>query len=364
MSVVHLATSSHRVGQAFRESIQRHADEVVVSELGRCDDEWRSAVSSLREAAAGLERACEGTAGRDRTIPSSAVAALVERIIAMTTDEADRAVEHAQAEVRAQLGQAQALAQRLEAELGAARDELAQSRTRFEAEHAVRARLEAESVDARTRYEQAIAERESDIRRQTTELDARRQECGTLSQQLEAAHARNDSLRGVLQAIYGHVERAVVSVRSAAPDATGGAAGGDDSPDARAATAPLQPAAGFQAAILGAGGGPVAHPVEAGSGAQPETALASYVASLLDTVEAGYRKDLESGLVPLDIVQRLSSSLRQARDMAAQRADRSQPLEVSLFETAVMRLVDARGGTPFGRHLAIAAFELFLPRSS
>jgi hypothetical protein len=161
-------------------------------------------------------------------------------------------------------------------------------------------------------------------------------------------------------------------VLQAAPDATGDAAGTGTWPGAAHAEAglPEQPAPGPI-------GGPAAEAAPAGAAGRrddqtppapivepSDPALTAYVESLLDAAETRYREDLESGLLPLDVVERLTANLRHACDQFMDRAGRPQNGKASLFETALMRLVDMRGSSAFGRHLGIAAYELFLPRPS
>jgi hypothetical protein len=411
MSVVHLAMSRYSVTPEFREAIERQANELVTTELGRCDDDWRSALLSLRETVAALERAYDVIVNRGHTTPSGALSLHVDGMLETAAEEVDRASEHVLAETRLQLGQTHARAERLDAELGVARDELTDTRARLDAERTVRARAESESADARARYEQTLAEREADrrrqaaeldaermvraraesesadararyeqtlaereadLRRQAAELDAQRHECATLTQQLAAVRAGNQTLLGMLQTFHGQIGRVMTSVLQAGPEGAGeghgtsaglGAARTEavaaEQAPARPAVAPAEPAAADASARHAA-------PPPAGASAVhcDDPALATYATTLLDAAESSYREDLESGLVPLDVVERLTSNLRRAHDLFAQHAGHLQNGHASLFETTVMRLVDTRGGTAFGRHLGIAAYELFSPRAA
>ena len=372
MSLVHLAMSRYSVTPEFREAIERQANELVTNELGRCDDEWRSALLSLRETVAALERAYDVIVNRGHTTPSGALSLHVEGMLETAAEEVDRASEHVLAETRLQLGQSHARAERLDAELGVARDELTDTRAKLDAERTARARAEVETADNRVRYERTLAEREADLRRQAAELDAQRHECATLTQQLGAVRAGNQNLLGVLQTIHGSIGRVMTSVLPAGSEGAGeghgpsggsGAAGPEDTvsePEpARPAVASADPAAADASARHAAPPPAGASGVHGG-----DPALATYAATLLDAAESSYREDLESGLVPLDVVERLTSNLRRARDLFAQHAGHLQNGQASLFETTVMRLVDTRGGTAFGRHLGIAAYELFSPRAA
>jgi hypothetical protein len=372
MSLVHLAMSRYSVTPEFREAIERQTNELVTNELGRCDDDWRSALLSLRETVAALERAYDVIVNRGHTTPSGALSLHVEGMLETAAEEVDRASEHVLAETRLQLGQAHARAERLDAELGLARDELSDTRARLDAERTARARAEVESADSRARYEQTLAERDADLRRQAAELEVQRHECATLTQQLAAVRTGNQNLLGVLDTIHGQIGRVMTSVLQTGSEGagnghgTGAASGGTRSENiaseqaaGRPGVAPAEP----MAADVSARHAP---PPPAGSsaGQSGDPALTTYAATLLDAAETSYREDLESGLVPLDVVERLTSNLRRARDLFAQHAGHLENGHGSLFETTVMRLVDTRGGTAFGRHLGIAAYELFSQRAA
>ena len=73
MSLVHLAMSRYSVTPEFREAIEKQANELVTNELERCDDDWRSALLSLRETVAALERAYDVIVNRGHTTPSGAL---------------------------------------------------------------------------------------------------------------------------------------------------------------------------------------------------------------------------------------------------------------------------------------------------
>jgi hypothetical protein len=371
MSVVHLAMSRYSVTPEFREAIERQTNELVTNELGRCDDDWRSALLSLRETVAALERAYDVIVNRGHTTPSGALSLHVEGMLETAAEEVDRASEHVLAETRLQLGQAHARAERLDAELGLARDELTDTRARLDAERTARARAEVESADSRARYEQTLAERDADLRRQAAELEAQRHECATLTQQLAAVRTGNQNLLGVLDTIHGQIGRVMTSVLQTGSEGagnghgTGAGSGGTRSENiaseqasGRPGVAPAEPASADVSARH------AAPPPAAASVQSGDPALTTYAATLLDAAETSYRDDLESGLVPLDVVERLTSNLRRARDLFAQHAGHLENGHGSLFETTVMRLVDTRGGTAFGRHLGIAAYELFSQRAA
>ena len=91
---------------------------------------------------------------------------LVDRIVKTASDEAERAAELVRAEAGLQLASAEALTNRLEAELNVARGELITTRQQFDAEHVARTRAEAEWHGAQAQYDQLVMERESELQRQ------------------------------------------------------------------------------------------------------------------------------------------------------------------------------------------------------
>ncbi len=88
--------------------------------------------------------------------------------------------------------------------------------------------------------------------------------------------------------------------------------------------------------------------------AGPHGEHAGYLAQLLGHLEEIYRSDLESAEGTSDVVARLAANLAYARDAFARRLESSDDADVTLFDGHVAHLLEARSGTPFGRHLAKA----------
>jgi hypothetical protein len=79
-----------------------------------------------------------------------------------------------------------------------------------------------------------------------------------------------------------------------------------------------------------------------------------YLAQLLGQIEEIYRSDLESAEGTSDVVARLAANLSYARDAFARRVEAAEDGDAALFDREIARLLEARSGTPFGRHLAMA----------
>jgi hypothetical protein len=84
--------------------------------------------------------------------------------------------------------------------------------------------------------------------------------------------------------------------------------------------------------------------------------LTQYATELLQTVGAAYNADLESGLNPSQLVERLVGGLRHAQDLFAGLAARRGQPKASEFERCIAELVDSKSSSSFPRHLAVAAY--------
>ena len=367
--MVHVALSRYSASHEVRDSIERQTAELVSSELNRCDDEWHAAFTSVKDTVAVLERTCEAFLSKTHMTPSGAVAHLVDRIVKAATDEAERAAERVRSEAGLQLAGAQALANRLEGELKVARGELITTRERFDAEHVARTRAEAEWQDAQAHYDQMAVERESELQRQRADLETRRQECDTLSQQLECAQAEREALAAVFQTVQSAIQRAVAIVpASSAPGRLATTDGRENVVPHTTRVAQERTAvnAGRDVAPLATRNDATARQTEprTSAAAESDATLAPIVESLLEAAERKHREDLESGLLPTEVADRLTSNLRDARDQFVQNVVLCTTESALLFEAQLMRLIDRYGATTFGRHLGIAAYELHAAKAS
>jgi hypothetical protein len=372
MSKVHLALSRYKTSPELRDSIERQAGELVSSELNRCDEEWHADVVSLQDTVAVLERKCDAFLSKAHMTPSGAIQHLMDRIVKTASDEAERAAELVRAEAGLQLAGAEALTNRLEAELNVARGELTTTRERFDAEHVARTRAEAEWHGAQAQYDQLAMERESELQHQRADLEAHRRECEALSQHLESARIEREALTAVLQTVRNTIQQAIVTTDVPASSIQGDWATGNRRPD----VAPHTPGVAAERTPVSARplAAPLAGPSNATAlriqpraseqGPEPDSTLTPHVERLLEAAERKHHDDLESGLRPFEVADRLTSNLRDARDQFVQNIGGVYTEAASIFEEQLMRLVDKHGATTFGRHLGIAAYELDAAKAS
>ena len=77
---------------------------------------------------------------------------------------------------------------------------------------------------------------------------------------------------------------------------------------------------------------------------------------MLEQVQAIYDLDVKSDRSSVELVDLLTSRLRQARDVVVARSNLSERDAIALFEQQIDVMLDLMGGTPFGRHLSISAY--------
>jgi hypothetical protein len=100
---------------------------------------------------------------------------------------------------------------------------------------------------------------------------------------------------------------------------------------------------------------PVADAQVAVREAHPE-AVAN-IKRVLEQVQATYALDVKSDRSSVELVDLLTTRLRQARDVIVARSNLSEHDAIALFEQQIDVMLDLMGGTEFGRHLSISAYE-------
>ena len=90
---------------------------------------------------------------------------------------------------------------------------------------------------------------------------------------------------------------------------------------------------------------------------QAWSALRDYAMLLLDEVEYVYGSDAGSGMQNAELVERLTENLRCAQEAYGRRmaSAAARDAGTDFFEDRLNTVLDAKGATPFGRHLAVAA---------
>ena len=77
---------------------------------------------------------------------------------------------------------------------------------------------------------------------------------------------------------------------------------------------------------------------------------------VLEQVQATYDLDVKSDRSSVELIDLLTTRLRQARDAIVARSNLSERDAIALFEQQIDVMLDLMGGTPFGRHLSISAY--------
>jgi hypothetical protein len=98
--------------------------------------------------------------------------------------------------------------------------------------------------------------------------------------------------------------------------------------------------------------------VETPEPVKSDPVLTQYATELLQTIDAAYNADLESGLNPSQLVDRLVGGLRHAQDLFAGLAARRGQPKATEFERCVDELLDSKSSSSFSRHLAIASYAM------
>jgi len=94
---------------------------------------------------------------------------------------------------------------------------------------------------------------------------------------------------------------------------------------------------------------------------EADLVLRDSATQLLDQVEASYQNDVGSLESPFDVVDRLVTQLRTARELFMMRCGNDEALASEEFDRQMSLLLDTKGATAFGRHLGIAWHEMSQP---
>jgi hypothetical protein len=234
------------------------------------------------------------------------------------------------------------------------------------------ATAEVESAAQRTRAQAQIeiTELHQTIARLRDDLQAERDRLEAASTELVLACAATSQLKEELEASRHERARVAATLQTvrllisgldpedlgpdATPDPTADVAEGDDELTNSAFDAELD-FSEFESdeAVLATGRAPISADTPDPS-AVSHTAAAPHLTHLLAQIEEIYRSDLKSSEGTSEVVTRLAANLAYARDAYARRLDSADGNDVTQFDRHVAALRDARSGTPFGRHLAMA----------
>ena len=364
-------------------------------------DEWRSTVLSFRKSLAGLERLCDAATSalpEDDSRVTASAGSIIDKIVATAAANTEAAVKKVreEAELLAELTREEAEAQttKIRAEADAlvqstrAEAEALSQKTRAEAEaDSLRARAEAEAVAERARTEakaevskmqgelqderdrgRAIADdlsyaREGRQKAESALAELQRTHEGAVAafeQQLQAARAELDAERTEVAVLRKNIDaekiargkliEALQLVQRGAPAAAGDAVAAESG------------SAKGKNAAADSGDGVVNRPLKLvaskpGANAELERELTDYVKQLFEQIQSIYTSDAKSTEDQAVVVDRLTANLKHAHSVFGRRLESTNAGESKVFEEQLAILLDAQSQTPFGRHLAIAAYN-------
>lgn len=294
--------------------------------VGRSHVQWRGTLDSVKETLATLERDCESAIEAQE----AGVAGLIDTLVGKATAEAEAAAQQARAEAQIEIAGLQAEREELrrtvdalQANLQVEQDKRAAAQEQLELEFAARVRVEAKNEAAARAHQQRMAEAEAQIHKLRAETNDRKSELALVNQQLAAAKADSAKLLRTFQSL----QRVLSNEQSETPASDNAAEPGSFPP---------------------------AEPEAAGIEAPPE-ALQD-IAQILTQIEDMHTADLNSGLLPMAVVDALTANLRYARETIISRSPLDPAHAEALFDQQLDVVLEVNAGSAFGRHLSIAAY--------
>jgi hypothetical protein len=285
---------------------------------------------------------------RDRLLHevAEAVGGAFDEIATLARETVDTAQQQCEAEssgLRSQLSEALDELERQHAEARRLIGQLATERARRESAEASRTTFEAEQ-------QQALANHAALVRALEEQLETARKETVRMASALESAHAEHRRVQVVLDSIRSVIGSGAVPALTRSPGAELDAIDVQESPSAAAAVAVNPPASE-----------PGQHVQSGGEGQMEDRPECSeYASQLLEQIESAYQHDVDTSERPSDVVDHLTEYLRIARSLFSTRFT-DDPAVTSHFDRQVTTVLDAKGTTPFGRHLAIAWYAASHP---
>jgi len=217
---------------------------------------------------------------------------------------------------------------------------------------AATAEVEQAAHRTRAQAEAELAELRGTIDRLRQELQSERSQRQSMADELAAARTNAARLTGELETERTEKARFAATIETVRLVISGVDVGPDS---ADAAPASIEVAeADDELTREEIDGAPAA------SGDIPENQVASgggsddHLSQLLSQIEEIYRADLACAEGTSELVARLTANLEYARDAYASRIGSRRENDVANFDRQLPALIDARSGTPFGRHLAMA----------
>jgi len=298
----------------------------------------------------------------------SAILALAreyDRAAALATEEANRRVDEVKAEADAAVQRAQLQEQIRTSELHEVIDRLrreleTERRNRWAAQPGKGTLSDDESSNPSNAPSSVDP---STVAALQAELEAARSECEELTRQLQSERAKRARFIGVVRALQQPLAVAESRPIADVPRPHGG----DAAPQAECAiAADPNHAATTLPSALDEDSTRDAEPVdlavtERASDLRAETAALhfdarEYARQLLEELESIYTADDAAGMPPTELVTRLAGNLSYAADVFDRRTGSTHPERLA-FDRQLAIVMDERAATPFGRHLAVAAYD-------
>jgi hypothetical protein len=314
------------------------------------DYQWRRALDAVKESL--VERTCEAAI----EACEAGVAGVIDTLVTSATAEANAAAEQTRAqakiekaELQAEMTQRQSVIDGLQADLLVERDRLKRMRKQLDTEVAARVRSESERDEARRESLRVLSVAESEMERLRAESDAQKAELSLARQQLDAAMAE----RSKLMATFQLVQRALSLGTSGELEVEDAGRDGVLRPGPPQEVR-IEKSSVIAPALAGLASPPVADTQVAVGEAHPEAV--EDIKQVLEQVKAIYDLDVNSDRSSAELVDSLTTRLRQARDVIVARSSLSERDAIALFEEQIDVMLDLMAGTSFGRHLSISAY--------
>jgi len=307
--------------------------------------ELGSLVQGVTQAFGQLESAC--SAFVVQVLDSQTRMEKAEKRAADVAAEAEAAVQRARLEAQVEINELRASVDQLRGDLQNHRDRL-----RAICEQPEDADTET-PITGDDRIQGQLAVYRKQLFAVTEELEASRVECAELTRRLNVERANRARLMAAVQALHQSsilYEPVRIVEQVDRPPFTADSLRAIDPAPApeRAEAAASAPA-------------PVAHEAAADATQVVEKPglafdLGQYARQLLDDIETMHAADYDAGIAASELVERLTCNLRYGAQVFMQRVGFDVKY-AELFHRQIAQTLDTKGGTVFGRHLAVAAYE-------
>jgi hypothetical protein len=315
---------------------------------------WNGAIGAMKEALGHLELVCSAIIAE-----SAAAADEAARRVMDAKSETEAAAQRARLDAQMEITELRSTVDRLKIDLQMQRERFQNSTARLDTGDVA----DAANAGAKSQPSELVASYRSQVLALRCELEASWTECSQLARQLEVEKANRARLIAAVQAMQ--------HARPPEPARSGGCAASAlpayleiDDPASEHVEPAVEAAAVAPAEEAVQPAGTPAADMSATAASDAQTGIdawcfdpAEYARQLLDDIEAVYAADVASGLMPGELVERLAGNLTYGADVFARRLGFVSMPAGSEFEEQLATTLVTKGATPFGRHLAVAAYE-------